>query len=173
MRESPRPAAATTHGDASRWDRCCWHGEMTQSSMPGPVQKMVLLGAEKGPGVPVRHWRPERNAGVMIPRSPCRRRMGETFIGCRGRPDKPHIGTGRSVTQKNRSCTGRTTERGTETGLTGCREAVITNVARFRAPADILCQGGGIGDVHGQAAGRKRSRERRGVTGREGIANRQ
>ena len=65
------------------------------------------------------------------------------------------------------------TERGTETCLSGCREAVITNVARFCAPADILCESEGIGDVHGQAAGRKRSRERRGVTGREGIANRQ
>ena len=41
------------------------------------------------------------------------------------------------VTQRDRSCAGKTTERGTETGLIGCREAVITNVARFRAPADI------------------------------------
>ena len=41
------------------------------------------------------------------------------------------------VTQRDRSCAGRTTERGTETGLIGCREAVITNVARIRAPADI------------------------------------
>jgi hypothetical protein len=68
------------------------------------------------------------------------------------------------VTQKNRSCTGRTTERGTETGLTGCREAVITNVARFRAPADILCESGGIGDVHGHATERNGSRERGGVS---------
>ena len=41
------------------------------------------------------------------------------------------------VTQRNRSCAGKTTERGTETGSTGCREAVIIIVARFRAPADI------------------------------------
>jgi hypothetical protein len=34
-----------------------WCGETTQSSMPGPVQKMVLLRPEKGPGVPVRHRR--------------------------------------------------------------------------------------------------------------------
>ena len=50
-----------------------------------------------------------------------------------------------SVTQRDRSCAGKTTERGTQTCLTGCREAVITNVARFRAPADILCASGGIG----------------------------
>ena len=59
------------------------------------------------------------------------------------------------------------TERGTETGLNGCREAVITSVARFRAPADLSCESEGIGDVHGHAAGRKRSRERGGVGGRE------
>jgi hypothetical protein len=51
--------------------------------------------------------------------------------------------------QKDRSCAGKTTERGAETCLIGCREAVITNVARFRALADILCEGEGIGDVHG------------------------
>ena len=54
---------------------------------------------------------------------------------------------GYQVTQRDRSCAGKTTERGTETGLIGCREAVITNVARFRAPADILCESGGIGSV--------------------------
>ena len=52
---------------------------------------------------------------------------------------------GYQVTQRDRSCAGQTTERGTETGLNGCREAVITNVARIRAPADILCESEGIG----------------------------
>ena len=52
-----------------------------------------------------------------------------------------------SVTQRDRSCAGRTTERGTETGLYGCREAVIANVARFRAPANIPCAGGEIGSM--------------------------
>ena len=52
---------------------------------------------------------------------------------------------GCQVTQRDRSCAGQTTERGTETGLIGCREAVIFNVARFRAPADLLCESGGIG----------------------------
>ena len=46
----------------------------------------------------------------------------------------------------------------------GCREAVITNVARFRAPADFLCQGEGIGNVHGHATERNGSRERGGVS---------
>ena len=32
----------------------------------GPVQKMVLLGAEKGAGAPVRRWRPERSPRVMV-----------------------------------------------------------------------------------------------------------
>ena len=50
-----------------------------------------------------------------------------------------------SVTQRDRSCAGKTTERGTERCLTGQRKLVITNVARFRAPADSLCQGEGIG----------------------------
>ena len=77
-------------------------------------------------------------------------------------PDKPLMA--RAVReQKDRSCAGKATERGAETCLTGCREAVITNVARFRAPADLSCESEGIGDVHGQTAGRKRSRERRGV----------
>ena len=52
---------------------------------------------------------------------------------------------GYQVTQRDRSCAGKTTERGTETGLNGCREAVITNVARFRAPADLSCASEGIG----------------------------
>ena len=52
---------------------------------------------------------------------------------------------GHPVTQRDRSCAGKTTERGTETGLIGCREAVITNVARLRATADILCESEGIG----------------------------
>ena len=60
---------------------------------------------------------------------------------------------GHSVTQRDRSCAGKTTERGTETGLIDCREAVITNVARFRAPADILCESGGIGSVAGAVMG--------------------
>ena len=55
-----------------------------------------------------------------------------------------------SVTQRDRSCAGKTTERGTETRLIGCREAVITNVARFRAPADPSCESGGIGSENGQ-----------------------
>jgi hypothetical protein len=57
---------------------------------------------------------------------------------------------GHSVTQRDRSCAGKTTERGTETRLIGCREAVITNVARFRAPADPSCESGGIGSENGQ-----------------------
>lgn len=58
------------------------------------------------------------------------------------------------VTQRDRSCAGKTTERGTITCLTGCREAVITNVARFRAPADVSRESGGSGDVHGHDTGR-------------------
>ena len=67
---------------------------------------------------------------------------------------------GHSVTQRDRSCAGKTTERGTETGLIGCREAVITNVARFRAPADNPCESGGSGDVHGHATDGNPPRER-------------
>ena len=62
---------------------------------------------------------------------------------------------GYQVTQRDRSCAGKTTERGTETGLNGCREAVITNVARFRAPADLLCESGGIGRRAWSNHGRK------------------
>ena len=68
------------------------------------------------------------------------------------------------VTQRDRSCAGKTTERGTILCLTGCREAVITNVARFRAPADVSCASEGSEDVHGHATGRNRSRERGSVS---------
>ena len=68
-----------------------------------------------------------------------------------------------SVTQRDRSCVGRTTERGTGTGLTGCRKAVIINAARFRAPGRSSVEAGRSGDVHGQTTGRKGSRERGGV----------
>ena len=60
------------------------------------------------------------------------------------------------VTQRGRSCAGKTTERGAETCLTGCREAVITNVTRFRAPADSPWKSGGSGDVHGHDTGGRR-----------------
>ena len=114
-------------------------GETTHIPIIGPVQKMVLLRLKKavaclcgigGPGAD-RDRRSRRfeaktsdwtwPEGSWTPRGPGSR------------------------TQKDRSCAGKTTERGTETGLTGCREAVITNVARFRAPADIPCASGGIG----------------------------
>jgi hypothetical protein len=47
------------------------------------------------------------------------------------------------------------------------RKLVKLNVARFRAPADVLCESEGIGDINGQTAGRKRSRERGGVSCKE------
>ena len=115
-------------------------GGTTQIPVIGPVQKMVLLRLKKvraclcgigGPGAD-RDRRSRRfgaNPGPDVPLA--------------GRAQTPR-GPG-SRTQKDRSCAGKTTERGTETGLTGCREAVITNVARFRAPADILCPSEGIG----------------------------
>ena len=130
------------------------------------MQKMVLLGPEKGTGVPVRHWRPERSPGVMVPANVMP--AMDDGIGMRCRRGLTNPATARAVReQKDRSCAGKTTERGAETCLTGCREAVITNVARFRAPADLSCESEGIGDLHGQATGRKRSRERGGVGGRE------
>jgi hypothetical protein len=66
-------------------------------------------------------------------------------VGVEAKATSASTTPGHSVTQRDRSCAGKTTERGTETGLIGCREAVIPNVARFRAPADILCESGGIG----------------------------
>src|SRR5690348_14646004 len=68
MRQSPSfcprlPRMAMRAGRS--W--CCGHEETTHSLMTGPVRKMVLLPAEKGRGVPVRHWRPERSPGVMAP----------------------------------------------------------------------------------------------------------
>ena len=41
-------------------------GGTTQILAIGPVQKMVLLSAEKGRGAPVRRWRPERSPRVMV-----------------------------------------------------------------------------------------------------------
>jgi len=52
---------------------------------------------------------------------------------------RPGSGTG---AERSSSRTWMDTERGTETGLIGCREAVITNAARLRAPADHLCKRG-------------------------------
>jgi hypothetical protein len=66
-------------------------------------------------------------------------------VGVEARVTSDSATPGHSVTQRDRSCVGKTTERGTEAGLIGCREAVIPNVARFRAPADIPCESGGIG----------------------------
>ena len=45
----PVLSSTTPHGDAG--GAGAGHGEATQSLMIGPVQKMVLLRAEKGPGV--------------------------------------------------------------------------------------------------------------------------
>jgi hypothetical protein len=58
--------------------------------------------------------------------------------------------------------------RGTDTCLNDRlpRAGHLTQ-ARKRAPADLSCQGEGIGDVHGQTTGRKRPRERGGVFWRE------
>ena len=52
---------------------------------------------------------------------------------------------GYQVTQRDRSCAGQTTERGTGAGLPTSASWFITNVARFRAPADPSCESGGIG----------------------------
>ena len=70
---------------------------------------------------------------------------GRNIVGVEAKVASASTTPGYQVTQRDRSCAGQTTERGTETGLNGCREAVSTNVARFRAPADILCQSEGIG----------------------------
>ena len=151
----------------------CLRAVLDAGPVAGLVRKMVLLGAGKGPGARVTCWRPGRNAGVMSPQLPrcslavsSRRRMAETVHRMPTGRDKPLMA--RAVReQKDRSCAGKTTERGAETCLTGCRKAVITNVARFRAPADPSCESEGIGDMHGQTAGRKRSRERGGVSNDE------
>ena len=70
---------------------------------------------------------------------------GRNIVGVEAKVASASATPGYQVTQRDRSCAGQTTERGTETGLNGCREAVNINVARFRAPADILCESGGIG----------------------------
>jgi hypothetical protein len=151
------------------------HGEATQSLMIRPVQKMVLLRAEKGPGVRVTHWRPERSASVMVPPNGTAALPPAASDGVGGRPWER--GTHRMPTglegwsgtrpfgdAKGSELRGKNHRiRGTETCLTGCREAVITNVARQRAPADHPCASGKIGNVHGQATGRNGSRERRGM----------
>ena len=67
------------------------------------------------------------------------------IVGVEAKANSASATPGHPVTQRDRSCTGKTTERGTETGLNGCREAVITNVARIRAPADPSCKSKGIG----------------------------
>ena len=78
---------------------------------------MVLLRAEKGPGVPVRHWRPERSPGVMAPANATAVLPPAASDGVGSRPMeagytsdadgvKNLSGTGRSVTQRNRSCMG-------------------------------------------------------------------
>jgi hypothetical protein len=135
-------------------------GRRRKAPCRGLSQKMVLLGAAKGSGAPVRRWRPEARREVMVPQHLRRGfAVGSPAMdgaqtseakGLSGLPWIPaHPEPRASVTQRDRSCAGQTTERGTKACLTGCREAVITYVARFRAPADILCQGGGSGDVHG------------------------
>ena len=120
------------------------HGEATQSLMIGPVQKMVLLRAAKGPGVPVRHWRPERSPRVMVSANAMPAMDGGEHIGCRRREISERHGSfgdakGPELHGKNHRI------RGTMTCLTGCREAVITNVARKRAPADLSCASGRSG----------------------------
>ena len=70
---------------------------------------------------------------------------GRNIVGVEAKVASASATPGHQVTQRDRSCAGKTTERGTETGLNGCREAVNINVARFRAPADLLCASGGIG----------------------------
>jgi hypothetical protein len=116
-------------------------GETTQSPAIGPVQKMVLLRAEKGQGVPVRHWR----AGADRDRRSRRLRAK-----ARSRTCQPPAGSltpkGQGPwTQRNRSCTGKTTERGMEAGLTGCREAVITNCGTHPCPGRYRVSKRGIG----------------------------
>ena len=89
---------------------------------------------------------------------------GRNIVGVEAKVASASATPGYQVTQRDRSCAGKTTERGTETGLIGCREAVITNVARFRAPADILCESGGIGRRAWSNHGANGSRERGGVS---------
>jgi hypothetical protein len=136
----------------------------------GPLQKMVLLGSEKGTGARVTCWRPERSPGVMIPANVMPAMDGGVGIGCRRGLTNP--ATARAVReQKDRSCTGRTTERGTETGLNDRRKPV-TKLWHGSVPRPIsFAKAKGSGDVHGHAAGRKRSRERKAVSIREGRQN--
>ena len=152
-----RSASATPWGARARRSRCCRDGGKTQNSMPGPVQKMVLLRAAKGPGVPVRHWRPERSPGLMVPadvtailrRQPAM--VSEARSGKRTKTSdadwsKDWSGTRRSVTQRDRSCMGKTTERGTVTCLTGCREAA-TYLGTATCPGRSHATSGRIGSV--------------------------
>ena len=103
-----------------------------------PVQKMVLLQPEKGLGVRVTHWRPERSPGVMDPANATAALPPAASDGVGRRPmgagntsdadgEKSSSGTDRSVTQRDRSCTGKTTEYGARLRVltTGFRGPVI------------------------------------------------
>ena len=126
-----------TLGRQGEAEPVCRHGETTRSSMSEPVRKMVLLSAEKGRGVPVRHWRPDRSPGLMVPANATRGFAPAASDGVGKRPreagntsdadwSEDRSGTRRSVTQRNRSRTEKTTERGTATCLTGCESSHIT-----------------------------------------------
>jgi hypothetical protein len=117
---------------------------------------MVLLGAAKGSGAPVRRWRPEARREVMVPQHHasdgwCADIGGERTVGT---PLDPGISRAQGLGDaEGPELCGTNHRTGHGDGPYGCREAVITYVARFRAPADILCQGGGSGDVHGHDTG--------------------
>ena len=96
-----RSASATPWGAGARRSRCCRYGGETQNSMPGPVQKMVLLRAEKGPGAPVRRKRPERSPGLMAPADATavlRRQPAMLLVaGSRGSGRRHRMPTGRKT----------------------------------------------------------------------------
>ena len=71
---------------------------------------------------------------------------------------------GYQVTQRDRSCAGKTTERGTETGLpTSASWSYLTWHGSVPRPISFA-KAEGSGDVHGQTTGGKASRERGGVS---------
>ena len=63
----PRSVVGYAGGLTRRDGSCAFVLAQEAERHAGLMQRMVLLRAEKGPGVPVRHWRPERSAGVMVP----------------------------------------------------------------------------------------------------------
>ena len=101
---------------------------------------------EAGP-VPVARGRRKSSHRASARRDPLRVRPKRLARACvvphtgLSSPELTRPGSGIGA-ERSSSRTCLDTERGTEACLTGCREAVIIIVARFRAPADHPCKRG-------------------------------